>query len=71
MTAAKFERNHLEHVTGPQTAIVSAIKELCLEGEEPTAQMKRFPPLLIHVAGRMNRNNRVMGLRPAEDWGGC
>ena len=43
--------------------IVSAIKGLCLEGEERTARMKRLRLLLIHVAGRMNRNNCVMGLR--------
>ncbi|MGB9408392.1 MAG: IS1380 family transposase [Terracidiphilus sp.] len=43
--------------------VVSAIKGLCLEGEEQTARMKRFRLLLIHVAGRMNRNNCVMGLR--------
>ncbi len=43
--------------------LVSAIKGLCLEGEEQTARMKRFRLLLIHVAGRMNRNNCVMGLR--------
>jgi hypothetical protein len=43
--------------------IVSAIKRLCLEGDERTARMKRFRLLLIHVAGRMNRNNCVMGLR--------
>jgi len=43
--------------------IVSAIKGLCLEREERTARMKRFRLLLIHVAGRMNRNNCVMGLR--------
>jgi hypothetical protein len=43
--------------------IISAIKGLCLEGEERTARMKRFRLLLIHVAGRMNRNNCVMGLR--------
>ena len=43
--------------------IVSAIKGLCLAGEERTARMKRFRLLLIHVAGRMNRNNCVMGLR--------
>jgi hypothetical protein len=33
------------------------------EGEERTARMKRLRLLLIHVAGRMNRNNCVMGLR--------
>jgi hypothetical protein len=43
--------------------VISAIKALCLEGEERTARMKRFRLLLIHVAGRMNRNNCVMGLR--------
>ena len=43
--------------------IISAIKGLCLEGEERTARIKRFRLLLIHVAGRMNRNNCVMGLR--------
>ena len=43
--------------------VVSAIKGLCLEGEERTARLKRFRLLLIHVAGRMNRNNCVMGLR--------
>ena len=43
--------------------LISAIKGLCLEGEERTARMKRFRLLLLHVAGRMNRNNCVMGLR--------
>lgn len=43
--------------------IISAIKGLCLEGEERSARLKRFRLLLIHVAGRMNRNNCVMGLR--------
>lgn len=43
--------------------IISAIKGLCLEGEERTARMKRFRLLVIEVAGRMNRNNCVMGLR--------
>ncbi len=43
--------------------IISAIKGLCLEREERTARMKRFRLLLIHVAGRMNRNNCVMALR--------
>ena len=47
--------------------IVSAIKGLCLEGEERTARMKKFRLLLIHVAGRMNRNNCVMGLRLCND----
>jgi hypothetical protein len=43
--------------------LVSAIKGLALEDDERTARMKRFRLLLIHVAGRMNRNNCVMGLR--------
>jgi hypothetical protein len=47
--------------------LVSAIKGLCLEGDERTARLKRFRLLLIHVAGRMNRNNCVMGLRLCND----
>jgi hypothetical protein len=47
--------------------IMSAIKGLCLAGEERTARMKKFRLLLIHVAGRMNRNNCVMGLRLCHD----
>jgi hypothetical protein len=43
--------------------MISAIKGLCLEGQERTARMKKLRLLLIHVAGRMNRNNCVMGLR--------
>jgi hypothetical protein len=43
--------------------LISAIKGLCLEGDERTARMKKVRLLLIHVAGRMNRNNCVMGLR--------
>ncbi len=43
--------------------LVSALKGLCLEGEERTARLKKFRLLLIHLAGRMNRNNCVMGLR--------
>jgi hypothetical protein len=43
--------------------LVSAIKGLCLEGEERSARLKRLRLLLIHIAGRMNRNNCVMGLR--------
>jgi hypothetical protein len=43
--------------------MVSAIKGLCLEGEERTARLKKFRLLVIHVAGRMNRNNCVMSLR--------
>ena len=47
--------------------IVSAIKGLCLEGDERTARLKRFRLIMIHVAGRMNRNNCVMGLRLCND----
>jgi hypothetical protein len=47
--------------------LISAIKGLCLEGEERTARLKKFRLLLIHVAGRMNRNNCVMGLRLCQD----
>jgi hypothetical protein len=43
--------------------ILSAMKGLCLEEPERTARMKRFRLLLIDVAGRMNRNDCVMGLR--------
>ncbi len=43
--------------------LVSAIKGLCLEGEERSVRLKKFRLLLIQVAGRMNRNNCVMGLR--------
>ena len=47
--------------------LVSAIKGLCLDGDERTARLKRFRLLLIQVAGRMNRNNCVMGLRLCHD----
>jgi hypothetical protein len=40
--------------------LVSAIKGLCLEGEERKARLKRFRLLVIHLAGRMNRNNGMM-----------
>jgi hypothetical protein len=43
--------------------IASAIKGLCLNSEEQTARFKRYRLLMVHVAGRMNRNNCVMGLR--------
>jgi len=43
--------------------IISAMKGLCLEESERTARLKRFRLLVIHVAGRMNRNDCVMGLR--------
>jgi len=47
--------------------LVSAMKGLCLEGEEQTVRLKKFRLLMIHLAGRMNRNNCVMGLRLCAD----
>ena len=47
--------------------VISAIKGLCLTGEERTVRLKKFRLLVIHVAGRMNRNNCVMGLRLCND----
>jgi hypothetical protein len=47
--------------------VVSAMKGLCLEGDERTVRLKKFRLLLIHLAGRMNRNNCVMGLRLCAD----
>ncbi len=43
--------------------VASAIKGLCFDPEERTARFKRYRLLMVHVAGRMNRNNCVMGLR--------
>jgi hypothetical protein len=43
--------------------LASAIKGLCLGVEERTARFKRYRLLLVHIAGRMNRNNCVMTLR--------
>jgi hypothetical protein len=43
--------------------LASAIKGLSLSPEERTARFKRYRLLMVHVAGRMNRNNCVMGLR--------
>jgi hypothetical protein len=43
--------------------LVSATRGLCFDAEERTVRMKKFRLLLIHLAGRMNRNNCVMGLR--------
>ena len=40
--------------------IASAIKGLCFSPEERTARCKKYRLLLVHVAGRMNRNNCVM-----------
>jgi hypothetical protein len=47
--------------------LVSAMKGLCLAGEERTVRLKKFRLLLISLAGRMNRNNCVMGLRLCAD----
>jgi hypothetical protein len=43
--------------------ILSAIKRMCFEPEHRNVRLKKFRLLLIHVMGRMNRNNCVMGLR--------
>jgi hypothetical protein len=43
--------------------LISATRGLCFSAEERTVRMKKFRLLLIHTAGRMNRNNCVMGLR--------
>ena len=43
--------------------LVSALRGLCLEPAERTARLKRFRLLVLAVAGRMSRNNCVMGLR--------
>ena len=43
--------------------IISAIKGLCLSPEERTARFQEYRLLLVHVAGRMHRNNCVMRLR--------
>lgn len=43
--------------------LASATRGLGFSVEERTVRMKKFRLLLIHLAGRMNRNNCVMGLR--------
>lgn len=43
--------------------VISAIRGLCFSPEDRTVRLKKFRLLLIHLAGRMNRNNCVMGLR--------
>jgi len=43
--------------------IASAIKGLCLSPQERTARFKRYRLLMVHVPGRMNRNDCVMRLR--------
>jgi len=41
----------------------SAIKSLCLEGEERTARFKRYRLLVIEIAGRMSRSQCKLRLR--------
>jgi hypothetical protein len=43
--------------------MASAIKGLCFDPEERTVRFKKYRLLLVHLSGRMNRNNCVMGLR--------
>lgn len=43
--------------------IASAIRGLCLNAAERTARFKKYRLLMVHVAGRMNRNNCMMRLR--------
>jgi hypothetical protein len=43
--------------------LASAIKGLCFSPEERTVRFKKYRLLLVHLSGRMNRNDCVMGLR--------
>ena len=43
--------------------VVSAVKGLCFNPEERAMRLKQFRVQVINLAGRMNRNNCVMGLR--------
>ena len=43
--------------------IASAIRGLCLKATERTARFKRYRLMMVHLAGRMNRNNCMMRLR--------
>ena len=43
--------------------LASATRGLCFAPPERTVRMKKYRLLLIHLAGRMNRNNCVMKLR--------
>jgi hypothetical protein len=43
--------------------VASAIKGLCFDPEDRTVRFKKYRLLMVHLAGRMNRNNCVMGLR--------
>lgn len=47
--------------------IVSAIRQLCFQPELRRVRLKKFRLLVIHLMGRMNRNNCVMGLRLRAD----
>lgn len=43
--------------------LVSAMKGLCMEPQERTARLKRFRLLVVHLAGRLNRNGCILRLR--------
>lgn len=43
--------------------LASAIKGLCFDPDVRTVRFKKYRLLMVHLAGRMNRNNCVMGLR--------
>jgi len=43
--------------------LASAIKGLCFDPEDRTVRFKKYRLLMVHLSGRMNRNNCVMGLR--------
>ena len=43
--------------------LISAVKGLCLDPEERIARLKKFRLLVIHLAGRLNRNGCVLKLR--------
>ena len=43
--------------------LASAIKGLCFNAEERTARFKKYRLLVVHVAGRINRNNCMIRLR--------
>lgn len=47
--------------------IASTIRQMCFEPELRRVRLKKFRLLLIHLMGRMNRNNCVMGLRLCAD----
>lgn len=47
--------------------LASAIRGLCLQGEERLARFKRYRLLMVHVAGRMNRYGCKLSLRLCAD----